>query len=173
MNATDEVIFWLVPCPQDAARFSHLIEALAKPRGAAIFQPHLTLGAVRGGMPDVSPIVSALTGLELLPLEIAETDSFTMSLFVRFRPSAKLMAGRTALENLPGFRPGRDFDPHISLCYGAPTTRDVFEDQLQALLQRPIVFNQLVAMHVPLPVETQDDIRKWRQITSFTIPQCA
>ena len=171
MNAAEEVIFWLVPCPQDEARFSHLIEALAKPQGAAIFQPHLTLGAVRGEMPNVDPVVSALTGLQLSPLEIDETDKFTMSLFVRFQPSAKLMAGRAALESLPGFRPGRDFDPHISLCYGSPTGRDAFEEELQALLQRPIKFDRLVAMHVPLPVETQDDIRKWRQIASFAIPK--
>lgn len=171
MNAPDEVLFWLLPCPEDEARFASIIKALAAPRGAAVFKPHLTLGAVRGDMPDVAPVLTLLRGLTLTPLEIAETDAFTMSLFVRFHPSRQLLDGRQTLESMPGFRRGRDFDPHISLCYGPPPGRADHADDIDALLHRPVVFDRLAAMHIPLPVETQDDIRKWREIRRFEIPK--
>ena len=67
MNAPDEFLFWLLPRPEDEARFASIIKALAAPRGAAVFKPHLTLGAVRGDMPDVAPVLTLLRGLTLTP----------------------------------------------------------------------------------------------------------
>lgn len=171
MNAQHETLFWLIPSAEDEARFARVIEGLAAPREAAMFTPHLTLGAVRGEVPDLKQVLAALAGLTLSPLEIGETDVFTMSLFVRFQPTEALLTARAELERLPGFRPGRAFDPHISLCYGAPRATDAERDEIEALLATPVAFDQLVAMHIPLPVETQDDIRKWRETASFGIPR--
>jgi len=165
----EETIFWLVPCAADAARFQAIIDALAANQGGPSFKPHMTLGAVRGSTPQVERVVKALTGVTLAPKEIDQTDLFTMSLFVRFHSSPALNAGRDALESVPGFRTGRAFDPHLSLCYGQPALRNAMTAEIQALLDKPVRFDRLVAMHIPLPVETHDDVRKWREVASHSI----
>lgn len=167
MTAADETLFWCVPAADDAVRFQNVIDQLSAAQNAAPFQPHLTLGAVRGPVPDVQTVCDALTGLRLAPIEIGKTDLFTMSLFVRFEASPALRAGRAALEALSGFRAGRVFDPHISLCYGAPINRESSEMEIAALLDHPVRFDRLVAMRIPLPVETYDDIRQWTTLGAY------
>ena len=173
MNAANELIIWIVPRAEDQARFGQVIEQLAVPRGAATFVPHITLGAVRGDLPDIRPVLETLAGLELSPSAFGETDAFTMSLFVRFDISAPLLEARRLLEAVPGFRRGRPFDPHISLMYGSPEERDARKANLDILLNEPVVFDRLVVMQIPLPVATQEDIRKWREIDCFEIPSAA
>lgn len=170
MSFAEETLFWLVPCAADEARFSRVIKALAGPRDAAIFTPHMTLGAVRGAVPDLGDVLGTLSTLTLSPLEIDKTDAFTMSLFVRFQSSPQLLDARQQFERLSGFRLGRAFDPHISLMYGAPEERDALTVDASPLLSAPVVFDRLVAMHIPLPVETQADIRKWRHVAGYEIP---
>ncbi len=169
MTQRAETLYWLVPCAADVARFQAIIDALAAEQGAPSFTPHLTLGAVRSSEPQVERVVKALAGVMLAPKEIDQTDLFTMSLFVRFHSSAALIAGRNALESVPGFRFGRAFDPHLSLCYGPPALRTAMTAEIEALLDKPVRFDRLVAMHIPLPVETHDDVRKWREIASHSI----
>lgn len=171
MTQPEETIFWLVPCTADAARFQAIIDALAADQVAPSFKPHLTLGAVRGSAPRVERVVKALAGVTLAPKEIDQTDLFTMSLFVRLHSSPALSAGRNALESVPGFRFGRAFDPHLSLCYGPPVHRTSTTAEIKSLLDKPVRFDRLVAMHIPLPVETHDDVRKWREVASHSIDQ--
>ena len=115
-------------------------------------------------------MLQLLCGLELRPTEVAETASFTMSLFVRFDPTEQLLGARSALEACPGFRTSRDFDPHISLCYGAPSDRDALQDEIDALLEQPVLFDRLVATDISLPVETYDDIKLWKRRAVYQIP---
>ena len=171
MSAAEETLFWCVPAADEAARFRAVIDLLGAAQNAAPFQPHLTLGAVRGPVPDVRTVCDALAGLRLTPIEIAETDLFTKSLFVRFEASPALRAGRAALESLPGFRAGRTFDPHVSLCYGAPVNRGACDTEINALLDHPVRFDRLVAMRIPLPVETYDDIRQWTPLGAHDISE--
>lgn len=169
MTQRAETLYWLVPCAADATRFQSVIDAIAADQNAPSFSPHLTLGAVRGDPPRIDRVLDALAGLTLEPKEIDQTDQFTMSLFIRFRTSPALMAGRQALESVPGFRLGRTFDPHLSLCYGSPVDRVSMDNEIAALLDHPVRFDRLVAMHIPLPVETHDDVRKWREVASHSI----
>ena len=171
MNAANELIIWIVPRAEDQARFGQVIEQLAVPRGAATFVPHITLGAVRGDLPDIRPVLETLAGLELSPSAFGETDAFTMSLFVRFEPTKQLLVARSALEACPGFRTSRDFDPHISLCYGAPINRGALQDEINALLDQPVLFDRLVATEISLPVETYNDIKLWKQRAVHQIPR--
>lgn len=171
MSIEQETLFWCVPDADDAARFQSVIDDLASRQKAPWFQPHLTLGAVRGAEPDIHPVLDAMSEFELSPIEIGETSTFTMSLFVRFAASDALLAGRNAMEGLPGFRPGRDFDPHMSLCYGDPVDRAEFDADIAALLERPVKFDRLVAMRIPIPVETYDDIRAWEELGSYPIEE--
>ena len=112
--------YWLVPSDQDATRFQAVVDALADQQGAPRFRAHLSFGSVVGEEPELSGVLEQLSGLTLNPIEIAQTLSFTMSLFVRFAPTEELLAARTLLASSPGFQASRDFDPHISLAYGTP-----------------------------------------------------
>ena len=169
MSANEETLFWLVPDTDHAPVFQAIIDALAAPQQAPRFRPHMTLGAVRGSRPDLSATFRGAEPLRLQPLEIGQTDLFTMSLFVRFKRDPALMRARALMESLPGFRAGRAFDPHVSLCYGAPVNRADHDAAIQALLRRPVRFDKLIAMRIPLPVASYDDIRKWQEYASYEI----
>ena len=160
------VSYWCLPCEADAARYAAIIDALALAQGAAAFAPHLTLATFSSPGDDFTDILAALQGLVLEPLEIDGTEVFTTSLFVRFRASDALLAARRLMEALPGFRPGRAFDPHISLCYGPPPDLTPLRPALQALLARPVRFDRLTAMNITLPVETHADVAAWRMEAS-------
>ncbi|GAB5454917.1 MAG: hypothetical protein Hens2KO_11460 [Henriciella sp.] len=164
------IAYWLVPSAGDAMRFQRVIDALAKQQGAPRFRPHLSFGSFADKEPDLSGVLKILTGLELQPKEIDASPSFTMSLFVRFEPSDQLLRARRALEACPGFRTSRTFDPHISLCYGAPDDKVPLKEEMNALLRGPVQFDQLVATDITLPVETYADIRLWKQRTVHPIP---
>ena len=167
MNAVEETIFWLVPDPEHALRFQAVVDALAAAQGAPSFRPHITLGAVRGAQADIAGVLEGLPPLTLSPVEVDATERFTMSLFVRFERTDALMSARTAMEELPGFRAGRAFDPHISLCYGASPNRVKMAADIRALLRAPVRFDRMIAMRIPLPVDSYDDIRKWNEVGSF------
>lgn len=172
MTERQEILaYWLVPSPGDAARFQSVVDALAAQQDAPRFHPHLSFGSFTGAEPDLGPVLDKLSGLVLTPIEIAETPSFTMSLFARFEPTEQLLRARAALETCPGFRASRDFDPHVSLCYGAPKDRRVLEQEIEALLEAPVVFNRLVAMSITLPVKTHADVALWKHRATHQIPK--
>lgn len=171
MSKREEIIaYWLVPAPDHAARFQHVVDRLADQQGAPRFHPHLSFGSFGDKEPDLSEVLQLLGGLELRPTEVAHSPSFTMSLFVRFEPTEQLLRARSALEACPGFRTSRDFDPHISLCYGAPKDRAAQDEEIQALLDQPVFFDRLVATDISIPVESYADIKLWKQRAVHQIP---
>ena len=155
------VTYWCTPCAEDAARYTSVIKALALAQGAPTYQAHLTLGTLERAASDLSEVTAALRGLVLEPTGISETDIFTKSLFVQFEASTPLVAARSQLEKLPGFRPGRAFDPHISLCYGAPPEGSAAQRDVQDLLSAPVRFDRLVAVNITLPIESYADVMAW------------
>ena len=163
------VSYWCVPCTEDAARFSPVIAGLAAAQGAPVFQAHMTLGTLERADKGVAGVADALKGLTLMPVEIGRTDLFTMSLFVRLAPSEALLAARAELEQLPGFRPGRKFDPHISLCYGAPPDGHGLDREIEALLDAPVRFGGLAGINASLPVETHDDVASWTVAETYRL----
>lgn len=168
MNDERVTYYWCVPAPADEARFQSVIDELASAQGAPSFMPHLSLASVKGSGPDLTPILSDLRGLQLQPLEVDETDAFTMSLFLRVEPSQALLNARKAFEAIPGFQSSRSFDPHLSLCYGPPPRGAADLASVRALLQEPVVFDRLVTVDIPSQVSTYDDIRAWKVLD--TIP---
>tara|TARA_R110002051_G_scaffold76014_1_gene138943 strand:+ start:222 stop:716 length:495 start_codon:yes stop_codon:yes gene_type:complete len=163
------VTYWCTPCAEDAARYRAVIKALALAQGAPAYQAHLTLGTLERAASDLSEVVAALRGLVLEPAGIGETDVFTKSLFVRFEASDTLLAARRQLETLQGFRPGRAFDPHISLCYGAPPEGSAARRDVQDLLSKPVRFDRLIAVNITLPIETYADVMAWTVAETFEI----
>lgn len=170
MSDRDTIIaYWLLPALDHAARFQRVVDKLADQQCGVRFLPHLSFGSFLDNKPDLSGVLQLLCGLELRPTEVAETASFTMSLFVRFEPTEQLLQARCALEACPGFRTSRDFDPHISLCYGAPVNKGAIQREINALLDQPVLFDRLVATEISLPVESYDDIKLWQQRAEYPI----
>ena len=170
MSKREEIIsYWLVPATAHISRFQTVINQLADQQNAPRFQPHLSFGSFAESEPELDEVLELLRGLELRPVEIAQSPSFTMSLFVRFEPTEQLLRARSAIESYSGFRTSRNFDPHISLCYGAPKDREAIDAEIETLLDRPIRFDRLVATDITLPVTTYDDIRLWKQRSVYPI----
>lgn len=167
MSADRVTYYWCVPSTEDAARIQAVIEGLADVQGAPHFMPHMSLASVHGLAPDLSPTLSELRGLQVQPLEIAETGAFTMSLFLRVEKHPALIRARQAFESLPGFRSSRAFDPHLSLCYGSPPAGAAQSDKVQELLSKPLCFDRLVTVDIPASVSTYDDIRAWKVLESI------
>lgn len=163
------VSYWCLPCADDAQRYSAFIEALAAAQGAPVFAPHMTLATLRHAEDDLSDVTAALKGLVLQPLETGGTEVFTTSLFVRFQASDALLAARSRMEALPGFRQGRAFDPHLSLCYGPSPDLTPLRPALHALLARPVRFDRLAAVDITLPVETYEDVAGWRVAKTYPV----
>ena len=159
--------FWCVPAAEDAARFQGVIDALADRQDAPCYMPHLSLASLSGPLPDLSPVLQTLHGLTLQPQEIAQTEAFTMSLFLRVERHLSLIQARETFEHLPGIRSSREFDPHLSLCYGTPPPGAEKQEAVQALLQSPIKFDRLVLVDIPAKVSTYDDIRAWKVVRSI------
>lgn len=158
---------WLLPVEADAIPFQNVINQLATRQSTPNFLPHLTLGGLSDRAKDMSELLRALKGLELETLEIDATPIFTMSLFLRFKLNDQILRARSALEALPEFSRGRDFDPHISLCYGAPPEGAADSDEVKALLQAPVAFDRLQLVKINSPVKSYADVAGWKLNESF------
>ena len=162
--------YWLIPAAADAAPYQAVITALAAAQpSAALFQPHMSLGSLTQPLETPGPLINALRGLVLAPIDIASTDVFTKALFVRFEPSSALKTSRQILENLPGFHTRRVFEPHISLCYGPPPEGAVHRSDVQGLVEKPVRFAALAEMQIKLPIEDYAAVRAWREVRRWTI----
>ncbi len=167
MSSTRRLSYWVVPCADDTARFFDVVSRLARVRNAPVFSPHMSLISIEGEQPDLSSCLDLLRGLEVQPVEIGMTDAFTMSLFVRMEPHPALLEAREFLLNQPRAKSSRDFDPHLSLCYGAPPEGAADWDQVRALLDQPVRFDALRSVVIPPIVETDEDVRRWREVQTF------
>ena len=162
---------WCLPRPEDSVPYTSIIESLAETQGAPVFPPHMTLGTLnQDTLPDLDPLAAAMSGLQLDPVEIDGTDLFTKSLFVRLALSGTLLAARQMLEALPTFRDGRDFDPHLSLCYGSPPAGAQTRTDIQELLDRSVRFDRLAAVRMSPPALTYKDVASWQTLTTVSFP---
>lgn len=132
-----------------------------------MFAPHVSLAAIEGEQPDLQPCLDILAGLVVKPAELGMTDAFTMSLFVRLERHPALLQARAFMTAQPGNASSRDFDPHLSLCYGAPPEGVMEWTDVRALLDHPIRFNRLSAVGIPPVVETHDDVQGWNALQTY------
>ncbi|MCR9269886.1 MAG: 2'-5' RNA ligase family protein [Hyphomonadaceae bacterium] len=167
MKRERAVSYWLVPSRESAAPFEQVIAGLTTQQGVAAFAPHLTLGTLTVASTDAAMMLRQMQELALEPVSIDGTEAFTTSLFVRFRPSKALQRMRAVIETSPAFRRGRDFDPHISLCYGAAPIGARASQKVKDLLSAPVIFDHIVAMSVELPITCHADLHVWRPLETF------
>jgi len=167
MSAEHVTYIWCVPSADDEVRVQAAIDELADAQAAPRFMPHMSLASVSGSVPDLAGTLEELRGLQVQPLEIAESDAFTMAMFLRVERHPALLRARKAFESLPGFRSSRSFDPHLSLCYGPPPKGAAQSDRVLSLLQKSLTFDRLVTVDIPASVSNYDDIRAWKILDSI------
>jgi hypothetical protein len=159
------IAYWLLPAAPARVFFRETIRHLAARCDAPLFEPHLTL-AVRPDLPgQVDQTLAGLASgsIELRPMDLAFTSTFTKTLFVRFASSPPLLRLRASL----GAEGDGTFDPHISLLY-----KKLPEEQqarLAAEIQLPfaaVTFGTVAATLCRLPVATAADVALWESIAS-------
>lgn len=160
---------WLIPCPEDAARYQRVIDTLAARLSAPSFLPHVSLGSLQSEIETDQALIARLKGLSLEPIELATSPRFTMSLFVRLQATPQLQRARDWLEGQSGFVSSRPFEPHISLCYGPPPDHEDLNVEMTALASRRIRFERLAMMRIALPVQAPVDIAGWRQQALYAL----
>lgn len=168
MTAERRLTFWLLPSAADAIRFQAIIDHLAQLQNAPRFTSHMTLASFDGEVPEPAPALDLLKDLQLTPTSIGQTDVFTQSLFLRVEANEALLKAREHFQSSPGFRAGRVFDPHLSLCYGAPPSGAADLPAVKALLDQPIHFDRLKRVEIQLPVDSYDAIRAWKEGPSYS-----
>jgi len=67
------------------------------------------------------------------------------------------------------FHSSRSFEPHISLCYGAPQVDDALHVEIADLLSRPVHFDRVWAVEIRLPVVSHDEVQRWKPLAVFEI----
>lgn len=159
---------WLVPAEEDAQRCSDIICKLAGELKAPVFPPHLTIGSSEQHV-DLEQLGSEIDPICAAPIKIETEAEFTRSLVIQFEATPPLLALRKRMEQIPGFRPGRSFDPHISLCYGPPPPGAIDRLDIAALVAGHVKFDRLVITEITLPVTSFDDVRLWREVEYFSL----
>ncbi len=169
MSRARVVSYWLMPTPADTERFRAVIDRLTDETGTISFAPHLTLGSAYDQIDDLSSILSTTGSFALDPLDIDGTDAFTASLFIRFHATQAILALRAKFETMEKFRPGRDFDPHISLHYGEPPEGAASRSMVRNLLDQAVTFDRLRAVSVELPITQSEDLKSWQVLDEFSL----
>lgn len=154
-------IYWLIPAEPYQGLFSELIRILARQFDAPRFEPHLTLGPapafarLRRGRQD-RPLPKRAP-IRLRVREIACSNKYTKTLFVRFDPNESL---RKLVVDLGG-KPVRD--PHLSLIYKQLPT--AIKREVAATIELPfrsVVFDAVKIANCVSPTETGRDVESWR-----------
>ena len=169
MSRARVVSYWLMLAPSDAKRFQAVIDKLTDETGTISFAPHLTLGSFNDRIDHVSSVVNTTAPFELEPMQVDGTDMFTTSLFVRFHIRQPVLTLRSKFEAMEQFRPGRAFDPHISLHYGEPPEGAASRSLVLDLLERPVTFDRLRAVSVDLPITQSEDLKSWQVLDEFSL----
>lgn len=147
---------WLVPDDEAAIYFRATIARLAARYHAPIFAPHLTLGLGPAELLEKIPPAP----LDLEVAELACSEGFTKTLFVRFVLSPALAALRDSL----GME-AASYDPHLSLLYcRMPIAEKRLLADTVSLPVRRVRFTAAEATRCSLPVATAADVATWKTI---------
>ena len=159
---------WLIPQSEDYQRLMDAMRTIADRLNTPVFRPHLTIGSVKTEF-EIESYFSKVSIPPQLPKEIDGEDVFTRSFFLRFIASPELKEIRSLLEAHPDAYIGRPFDPHISLCYGPPPDDALSVAQKAALISKPVTFDRIELTEISIPVETYEDVLKWKTVETAPI----
>ena len=156
-------VYWLLPAKPERELFSNVIRILRKEFRAPNFEPHLTLLVTgRDRAKDILQQIRARP-IRLTVRGVAFSETFTKTLFVRFRSSPQLRKLVVDLGRAASTRAKAPSDPHISLLY-KKTSRAAKKElaRVMRLPLRSVRFDSIVAVRLTLPVRTGADVEKWK-----------
>jgi hypothetical protein len=161
--------YWLIPTTEDSVVLQAVIDELATRFGTHSFPPHLTIfaGPISSGVEPIHLLDSLSPDLVPKHLEVTRMDTsnrFTMTLFLRFPKNPKLVSLQEKIQanSAPS---NYSLDPHLSLLYAdfLLSTKESLADEFNSLLKK-IRFDRIRAVSHPSPVQTQEDIKDFRNI---------
>ncbi|MGI8435476.1 MAG: hypothetical protein ACR2NX_01005 [Chthoniobacterales bacterium] len=161
------VAYWLLPAEPARGLLGRKIARLAEQFEAVAFEPHATVFVSRAGTRAPQEVLREMTPFEitLSVIGLAQSERFTQTLFVCLQGSDELQNFADTIARTCGEPPQPISDPHVSLLYAAldeRTRRHLADATMLSLGQ--IVFDSICAIEVELPVQTVEDVRRWRRV---------
>lgn len=157
---TKRYALWLLPEEPLAQQLTEQIDTLARTYGGPRFTPHVTLfGRTSGDEQELVAKVEALAR-QLAPLSLRadglEVSAYYFrSLYLRLQKSPELLRMGQIVSKELGLRMNSDYDPHLSLLYGAMPRADkkAARERVNGQLPGAITLDrlQLVEMSVAVP----------------------
>lgn len=161
---------WLLPPPDDRARFAHLIEILGERLQTPRFEPHITLcGTIALERTDAEDRARRLA-LGLRPIAvrlsgIGYTDEYFRCLFAVATPTPALLATQRVASAALGLPPDPGYFPHLSLVYAhlSRSAQVALRDELAG--RTDVAFtSDRIALY-----DTEGAIEGWRCIREFSL----
>jgi 2'-5' RNA ligase len=165
----EKLAFWLVPSADAKARFTAVIEELARRLDAPGFEPHVTLqggqleqqraiGLLEAVAAAHPPVTLRISGIEF-------SEKYTKTLYVQFDSSGDASAISDDVAHRLGSKGSYKFDPHLSLLY--KTLPEWQKEELAREISFPLEevnFDSLKLISVPREIKVADDVHAWRAI---------
>lgn len=168
--------YWLTPAEPAHKFFASTIADLATRFDAPVFEPHLTVYAIRKGKEDPKEVLSsALANCEPFKLSVRDiqcSDEFTKTVFVRFEARAQLSQLSRALQQASTSHDEYQLDPHLSVIYKQMTPETRVE--VAASIKLPfteVLFDSAKAIVCPTSIRSRQDVEAWRVVASRTLTE--
>ena len=177
----EHFVWWLIPCSRHRHSLQETIDTLASRHDAVSFTPHITLGPPFASSDDPPQLFSSTGGLVSISpsqMRVATGDRFTQCVFLRFdQDIAGLEDLRQQVLDVTGAASDPDDRfPHLSLLYKqslVETDANRIAESLSleqlGVCDNPLVFDTLQLMRINLPVETNEDVRKWECVETVRL----
>jgi 2'-5' RNA ligase len=154
------IVLWLVPAAAAREFLRETISRLAREWDGPLFEPHLTLGLA----PALTHLPAEINArpIQLRPLGVFWSATFTKTLFIRILPTPEL----ERLNDSLGIE-ARLHDPHLSLLYQEVSAeKKAFLASRLALPFSKIAFDAVRAVRCPTSISTRADVESWEAIAS-------
>lgn len=175
MTRQTVIAFWLIPCEPAHSFFQRIINDLARPYDAPVFEPHVTVH-VGADQADAAAkaLEKAATECELVrltPLGIDQSDEFIKTLFVQFAMTAELRDINRIIRHSANDSSHYELNPHLSLLYKnlPAATRSELAASITVQFSE-VTFRTIKAVRCISPTENRADVEMWRVLGGTVLP---
>lgn len=159
---------FIIPPEPIFSQLKNKIDELAKQFNGPVFEPHMTLvGNIEMDLAELEQKVKELAGntskFEVKTSEVSFSTTYFQNVFVKVKPSARLMQLNLNAKKLLGME-NNLFMPHISLLYG---TQDM-ERREKAAFQIELPELSFEARELAI-VPASEDMSKWIPVSKIPL----
>lgn len=162
---------WLLPNSNDQEKLRKTIEKLCSTYKAPLFLPHLTILGNTGTSLERAISITKKTSRSLGPikgttLNIAESDYFFKTVFVRFKKDKEILNIHKTFNKEFDKHVNTntaDFDPHLSLIYKEMSQNERLRIISELKIDKHVIFDKL-AIATP-----SNKVMGWSDVDSWTI----